>query len=65
MQLYAGLEKYSCDMCGKLGEKPTHTVIHKDGERADICSSCYAKCIKFPKFNEGIKSGAIKLVNRR
>lgn len=61
MGLYAGLVKYSCDMCGEMGEKPTHVVTHKDGTRADICRCCYNKCLAFPKFNEGIKSGDIKV----
>lgn len=64
MQLYAGLEKYSCDMCGKLGERPTHTVIHKEGHKADICTECYIKCINFPKFKKGIADKNIKVVKR-
>jgi len=62
--LYAGLEKYSCDMCGEMGERPTHTVIHSNGAKVDICKCCHSKCIAFPKFNEGIKNGDIKLIRR-
>ena len=62
MGLYAGLYKYSCDMCGKMGERPTHTVIHKDGARVDICKTCYCKCVNFPKFKKGIENKDIKLV---
>lgn len=64
MQLYAGLEKYSCDMCSKLGERPTHTVIHEDGQKVDICKDCYIKCMRFPKFKEGIVDKNIKVVKR-
>ena len=65
MQLYAGLEKYSCDMCGKLGEKPTHTVLHIASKtQADICKTCYHKCMKHQKFLDGIESKHIKLITR-
>lgn len=59
MPLYAGLEKYSCDMCGSMGEKPQKTVRHKDGSKADICGKCYSKCLVFPKFQQGLKDGDI------
>ena len=62
IQLYAGLEKYSCDMCGKLGVKPKYKVIHKDKSSLDICQCCYNKCINYPKFNEGIKNKDIKVI---
>ena len=61
--LYAGLEKYSCDMCGP-GPRPSKTVIHRDGSKADICLICYGKCLAFPKFQEGIKLGEIRVVDR-
>lgn len=57
-QVYAGLEKYSCDMCGP-GPRPTHTIVHEDRSKADICSVCYGKCLAYPKFQEGIKTGEI------
>ena len=60
--LYVGLEKYSCDMCGHMGSKPEYAVVHKDGNRADICRCCYDKCLAYPKFQEGIKSGEIKVI---
>lgn len=62
MQLYAGLVKYSCDMCGELGERATHRVIHKSGTKADICKGCHRKCLAHPKFNEGVKNGEIKVI---
>lgn len=60
--VYAGLHKMSCDMCGELS-KPKHIVIHKDRSKADICSICYGKCLAYPKFNEGIKAGDIKVID--
>ena len=64
IQLYAGLEKYSCDMCGHLGSKPKYAVIHKDGTRVDICQVCRDKCLAYPKFQEGVKAGEIKVIER-
>ena len=61
--LYAGLEKYSCDMCGP-GPRPTHTVTHQDNSKVDICSVCYGKCLAHPKFQEGVKEGVIKVSER-
>ena len=61
--VYAGLEKVSCDMCGNL-VKPTHTVIHQDGSKVDICPICYGKCLAYPKFQEGIKAGTISVRER-
>ena len=60
MAVYAGLYKMSCDMCGDL-VKPQHTIAHEDKSKADICSICYGKCLAYPKFNEGIKAGDIKV----
>lgn len=60
--VYAGLHKMSCDMCGGLS-KPKHTVTHKDNSKADICSMCYGKCLAYPKFNEGVKAGYIKVTD--
>ena len=61
--LYIGLEKYSCDMCSP-GPKPTHTVIHQDSSKVDICPTCYRKCLDHPKFQEGIKDRTIKVIER-
>jgi len=61
--LYAGLEKYSCDMCGP-GPRPTKTVVHQDGSKADICQVCYGRCLGYPKFQEGIEAGTIRVVDR-
>lgn len=63
MELYAGLEKYSCDMCGP-GPRPTYTVVHKDGSKVDICPVCYGRCLAYPKFQEGLKSGEITVHER-
>jgi ribosome-binding protein aMBF1 (putative translation factor) len=60
--LYVGLEKFSCDMCGP-GPKPTKVIKHKDGSKAEICDICYGKCLAYPKFQEGLKSGEIKVSN--
>lgn len=60
--VYAGLYKVSCDMCCNL-VKPKHTVTHKDKSRADICDVCYGRCLAYPKFNAGIKSGDISVSN--
>ncbi len=60
MLVYAGLHKVSCDMCGDL-VRPDYIVKHKDGSKADICSTCYGKCLAHSKFNTGIESGDIKV----
>lgn len=64
LQLYVGLEKFSCDLCGP-GPRPTRTVIHVEtGQKADICDVCYGKSLVHPKFVEGVKSGEIKVTER-
>ena len=61
MEVYAGLYKVSCDMCGGL-VKPQYTIVHdKDVSKVDICSVCYGKCLSHPKFNEGIEQGHIRV----
>lgn len=62
VELYAGLRKYSCDMCG-LGPRPFKTVTHRDGSKVDICDSCYRGCLAHPEFQEGVKTGQIKVEN--
>ena len=64
IQLWSNLEKYSCDICGRLGEKPVATVEHQDGSKVDICKRCKEDALRYPKFQEGIKSGDIKLILR-
>jgi len=61
--MYAGLYKLSCDMCGRMGERPKKTVIHKDGSRADICECCYQKCLNYPKFTQGVQDEEIKIID--
>jgi len=64
LQLYAGMEKYSCDLCGP-GPRPTHTVTHlESGDKADICDVCYGKSLAHPPFIEDIKQGKIKVEDR-
>lgn len=62
--LYVGLEKYSCDMCGKLGERPKATIKHEDGSKADVCGCCLEKSKAYPKFQQGIKDGVIEIIMR-
>ena len=62
MAVYAGLHKVSCDMCGDL-RTPTKIVKHKDGSKADICDICYGKCLTYPKFNEGIATKDIEVLD--
>ena len=60
MALYAGVWKFSCDMCGQIGERPKMTVIHvADKSKVDICSHCYERCLNYPKFLSGVKEGKI------
>ena len=64
LELYVGLEKFSCDLCGP-GPRPTRTVVHVEtGEKADICDVCYEKNLTYSKFAEGVKSGEIKVMER-
>ncbi len=63
MVVYAGLRKVSCDMCGGIAGYD-YTVVHEDGSKADICAVCYGKCLVFPKFQDGIKSGKIRVVQK-
>lgn len=60
MQVYAGLYKVSCDMCGNLG-RPEYIVKHKNGSKVDICAVCYGKCLSYPKFNNGVESKQIEV----
>ena len=61
--VYAGLHKVSCDMCGGV-DGYDYIVTHEDGSCADICAVCYGKCQTYPKFQDGIKSGEIKVAPR-
>lgn len=63
IEVYAGLEKMSCDMCGNL-VRPEYTVKHKDGSKADICSICYGRCLAYPKFQQGLEQGTITVEGR-
>ena len=63
IQFYAGLEKYSCDMCGP-GPRPIKTITHNDGSKADICGKCYGKCLSYQKFNVGVESGEVRVSDR-
>lgn len=64
LELYAGLEKFSCDLCGP-GPRPTRTVTHvESGHKADICDICYGKSQAHPPFAEGIKKGKITVKER-
>ena len=62
--LYAGLEKYSCDACGEIGERATHVLKHKDGSRMDLCRRCAESLKLTTKFQEGLKNGEVQLIER-
>lgn len=62
MQLFVGLEQYSCDACGALGERPTFVFKHKDGSRMKICTCCANTLRETQKFKDGVKAGEVELV---
>jgi len=65
MQLYVGLDKMSCDLCGKLGEAPAYTVTHVEtNHKADICCCCYRDSMKHEPFKKGLEEGKIKVIER-
>ena len=64
VELYAGLEKYSCDACGELGTRATHLFKHKDGSKMDLCRRCAENLRCTAKFQEGLKNGEVELIGR-
>ena len=62
IQLFAGLEQYSCDACGALGSRPTFVFRHKDGSRLKICTCCAKALQQTEKFKNGVKAGEVELV---
>lgn len=64
LEVYANLEKMSCDLCGKL-EKPSYTItLVGTRSKADICSGCYQDSMKHEPFLKGIEKGEIQVTER-
>ena len=62
IELYVGLEKFSCDMCGDLSRPEYRVKLVGTTTKTDICEKCYSKSVDHEPFKKGIKDKKIEVI---